>query len=165
MNRFANALVGLVVVCAQFSIADTSATSEEGIRAAAQSYTEAFNRHDADSLAKLWSEDAVYIDRITGERTSGRAAIQEDLAIRVSGYRDGAVPPPLLGDPAGTNAQRFPRGRARQWAGGSTANNHLPEESRQPAASILSEAQRRRRCLTSGRAVLDDMVPVEPPIR
>src|SRR5262245_22273186 len=59
--------------------ADQSA-DEAAIRKAAASYMEAFNRHDAKALADLWSPDAVYLNRSTGEEVVGRAAIAEQFA-------------------------------------------------------------------------------------
>src|SRR6476469_3168303 len=50
-------------------------TDEAAIRKAAASYVEAFNKHDAKALADLWSPDAVYRNRTTGEETVGRDAI------------------------------------------------------------------------------------------
>jgi uncharacterized protein (TIGR02246 family) len=51
------------------------AASEAAIRKMVAGYVEAFNKHDADALANYWSPDAVYLDRSTGERVSGRADI------------------------------------------------------------------------------------------
>src|SRR5580765_5791788 len=48
---------------------------EAAIRKAAASYVEAFNKHDARALADLWSPDAVYLNRTTGEEAIGRDAI------------------------------------------------------------------------------------------
>jgi len=52
---------------------------EAAIRRAAASYVEAFNKHDAKALADLWSPDAVYLNRSTGEEVVGRAAISEQF--------------------------------------------------------------------------------------
>src|SRR5438045_9159324 len=59
--------------------ADQSA-DEAAIRKSAASYVEAFNQHDAKALADLWSPDAVYLNRTTGEQVVGREAIVEQLA-------------------------------------------------------------------------------------
>ena len=56
------------------------ATDEAAIRKAAADYAEAFNKHDAKALAELWSPDAVYLNRSTGEQAVGRAAIAEQFA-------------------------------------------------------------------------------------
>jgi hypothetical protein len=55
------------------------AADEAAIRKAAASYMEAFNKHDAKALAELWSPDAVYLNRSTGEEVVGRAAITEQF--------------------------------------------------------------------------------------
>jgi uncharacterized protein (TIGR02246 family) len=52
---------------------------EAAIRRTAASYVEAFNKHDAKALADLWSPDAVYLNRSTGEEVVGRAAITEQF--------------------------------------------------------------------------------------
>jgi uncharacterized protein (TIGR02246 family) len=56
------------------------AVDEAAIRKAAASYAEAFNKHDAQSLADHWSPDAVYTNRTSGEEVVGRAAISEQFA-------------------------------------------------------------------------------------
>lgn len=58
--------------------ADQSA-DEAAIRKTAAAYAEAFNKHDAKALADLWSPDAVYLNRTTGEEAVGRAAITEQF--------------------------------------------------------------------------------------
>jgi uncharacterized protein (TIGR02246 family) len=45
------------------------------IRQRVQSYVDAYNGHDAAALAALWADDAVYLNRDTGEPVEGRAAI------------------------------------------------------------------------------------------
>ena len=52
---------------------------EAAIRKMVASYVEAFNRHDAESLADHWSPDAVYLNRTTGEEVVGRTAIAEQF--------------------------------------------------------------------------------------
>lgn len=47
------------------------------IRAAIDSYVEAFNAADAKRIAEHWADDAVYIRRDTGEKVSGKAAIEK----------------------------------------------------------------------------------------
>src|SRR5437660_12271701 len=61
--------------------ADQSA-DEAAIRKSAASYAEAFNKHDAKALADLWSPDAVYLNRSTGEEVVGREAIASQFAAR-----------------------------------------------------------------------------------
>jgi uncharacterized protein (TIGR02246 family) len=53
---------------------------EAAIRRTAASYVEAFNKHDAQALANLWSPDAVYLNRSTGEQVVGRSAIADQFA-------------------------------------------------------------------------------------
>jgi uncharacterized protein (TIGR02246 family) len=52
---------------------------EAAIREMVASYVQAFNSHDADSLADHWSPDAVYLNRTTGEEVVGRTAIVEQF--------------------------------------------------------------------------------------
>src|SRR6185503_8345227 len=54
---------------------------EAAIRQSAASYSEAFNKHDAQAVAELWSPDAVYLNRITGEEVVGREAIAQQFAL------------------------------------------------------------------------------------
>ena len=73
----------LIVLCALL-VAGCRASSEEGaeaeIRASVKNYVEAFNRQDAAALAQLWSEDGVYVDRVSGDRIQGREALEEQFA-------------------------------------------------------------------------------------
>jgi uncharacterized protein (TIGR02246 family) len=63
-------------VAAQDDSADAKLEQAEAeIRQAIQAYVDAFNAGQADRLAGLWSEDGVYIDRTSGERTEGRDAM------------------------------------------------------------------------------------------
>jgi uncharacterized protein (TIGR02246 family) len=52
---------------------------DDGADKFAQSYAAAFNKNDAEALASHWTEKGVYVDRETGERTEGRAAILADF--------------------------------------------------------------------------------------
>jgi uncharacterized protein (TIGR02246 family) len=65
-------------VCAQ-QPSDQSA-NEDAIRKMVAAYVQAFNRHDAKSLADQWSPDAIYLNRSTGEEVVGRASIAEQFA-------------------------------------------------------------------------------------
>jgi uncharacterized protein (TIGR02246 family) len=56
------------------------AADEAAIRKTAAAYVEAFNKRDAKALADLWSPDAVYVNRSTGEQVVGRDAIAEQIA-------------------------------------------------------------------------------------
>ncbi|MCE9606006.1 MAG: SgcJ/EcaC family oxidoreductase [Planctomycetia bacterium] len=53
---------------------------EAAVRQAVVAYVEAFGKHDAQALAELWSPEAVYTNRLTGEEVVGRAAIAEQFA-------------------------------------------------------------------------------------
>jgi len=55
------------------------AAEEAAIRKAAAAYAEAFNKHDAKAVAELWSPDAVYLNRTTGEEAIGREAIAQQF--------------------------------------------------------------------------------------
>lgn len=50
------------------------------IRQAVAAYVDAFNQHDGEKLADLWSPEAVYLNRLTGEKVTGRTAIAEQFA-------------------------------------------------------------------------------------
>lgn len=52
---------------------------EVAIRKTVAAYVEAYNKHDAPALADLWSPDAVYTNRLTGEEVVGRPAIVEQF--------------------------------------------------------------------------------------
>jgi uncharacterized protein (TIGR02246 family) len=42
-------------------------------------YAASFNKHDLNAIAGFWTEQAIHIDRETGERTVGRDAVREDI--------------------------------------------------------------------------------------
>ena len=67
---------------------DSQSNDEAGIRTAAASYVEAFNKHDPKAVADHWSPDAVYLNRTTGEEVSGREAIAEQFATLFEGQPD-----------------------------------------------------------------------------
>jgi len=78
MNRVFAISVLFAGVCLQHAAADDAAppkNDEAGIRAADAQYVNAFNAHDAAALANLWSPEAVYRNRISGETVTGRDAI------------------------------------------------------------------------------------------
>ncbi len=56
------------------------AADEAAIRKADAAYVQAFNKHDAKALADTWSPEAVYLNRVTGDEVTGRAAIAEEFA-------------------------------------------------------------------------------------
>ena len=66
-------------VVANNAVADQAA-DELAIRKAIEAYVVAFNRGDAKAVAALWSPDAVYLNRETGEQVTGREAIEAQFA-------------------------------------------------------------------------------------
>lgn len=52
---------------------------EAEIRKAVTDYVAAFNKRDAKALSEMWSPEAVYINRMTGEEVVGRKAIAEQF--------------------------------------------------------------------------------------
>ncbi len=76
-NLFTAAALGLfaaLVVCSAASADDAA------ISAALTKYVETFNQHDAAAVAACWTEKCVHNDLATGETTTGREAMQSDLA-------------------------------------------------------------------------------------
>lgn len=55
------------------------AAEEAAVRAASAAYLQAFNKHDAEAVAALWSPEAVYLNRISGDEVVGRKAIAEQF--------------------------------------------------------------------------------------
>jgi uncharacterized protein (TIGR02246 family) len=73
-------IVGIVFVGPLHGQQSGDQSADEGaIRKMASSYVESFNKHDAKALAELWSPDAVYLNRTTGEEVVGRAEIAEQF--------------------------------------------------------------------------------------
>lgn len=70
---------------AQIELSESAQTSEQdvaepdlaAIRKASENYVEAYNERNADKLAELWSERAVYDVPDSNEQLQGRAAIQQ----------------------------------------------------------------------------------------
>jgi ketosteroid isomerase-like protein len=59
---------------------ESAASADEATRAAVDHFNEAFNRHDADALAALLTEDTVFEDTSPapdGRRVEGKAAVVE----------------------------------------------------------------------------------------
>jgi uncharacterized protein (TIGR02246 family) len=50
------------------------------VQQAMATYVEAFNRHDAETLVDLWTPTGTYVNKETGERSSGREALAKDFA-------------------------------------------------------------------------------------
>ncbi len=63
----------------QAQVDKTDADDIAAIRAAGEAYAEAFQAKDAQAVAALWSPDAVYLNRLTGEQVVGRSSIAEEF--------------------------------------------------------------------------------------
>ena len=55
------------------------AADEKAIRDNAAAYAAAFNSRDAKAMAAMWSPEAVYTNRLTGEQVVGREAIAKQI--------------------------------------------------------------------------------------
>ncbi len=64
--------------------------AEAEIRQAVQAYVDAFNAGQADRVAGYWSENGLYVDRTTGERTEGREAMAVQFKALLAG--EGGAP-------------------------------------------------------------------------
>ena len=73
--------VCVIVMCSEpRALAADQAADRAAIEKAIESYTAAFNAGDADALAKHWSQEAVYINPLTGSQAEGREAIAKEFA-------------------------------------------------------------------------------------
>lgn len=70
----------LLLTLVSVSSAQADDAAAEQVRGVLRDYVAAFNQHDAAAVAAYWSENAVYVDRETGERLEGRAALEADFA-------------------------------------------------------------------------------------
>ena len=61
-------------------VAAEKSSPDDDVRAAVALYASAFNLRDAEALAARWSAEGVHIDAQTGDRVSGRDAIEKDFA-------------------------------------------------------------------------------------
>jgi uncharacterized protein (TIGR02246 family) len=64
------------------------AEDEAMIRANAEAYVVAYNKHDAKAVAAMWSPDAVYMDPSTGEAAVGREEIEKVFADTLAALKD-----------------------------------------------------------------------------
>ena len=110
MNRNVLCMVGLTLLAPGLAIAQQKTgrapaapvaakpDPAEAVRSAVRAYVDTFNKRDVKKLAECWAKEAVYVDRQTGQRTVGRAAIAKDiegslkespaqLAVQVEGVR------------------------------------------------------------------------------
>lgn len=80
-------IVALLVVTPSLAHAQTPATSAPGaaaadpigLAAALSGYVAAFNKHDAQAVANLWTPQGLYVDKTTGARTEGHDALIADF--------------------------------------------------------------------------------------
>ena len=87
-------LVGVASLCCQARLAAQESDSTEpsadeaAIRANCDKYVEAFNRRDSQTMASMWSPEAVYEDPRTGESVVGREALAKQFAETMAGSED-----------------------------------------------------------------------------
>ena len=73
-------LASLAVIPDQSPQANSAAKGDkEAVEKFLQGYVEAFNKHQSEAAAGFWAPQCVYVDRGTGDRTEGRAAILADM--------------------------------------------------------------------------------------
>jgi uncharacterized protein (TIGR02246 family) len=78
MKKVAVGLAILVVTITNPAMANT-ANDEQAVRKALASFDQAFNRHDADAVAALFTDDAEFIN-VAGMRWRGKAEIRRGTA-------------------------------------------------------------------------------------
>jgi uncharacterized protein (TIGR02246 family) len=82
MRRISAVLAAVCGIMASPSFgqqASAPPADESVVREASAAYVLAFNNRDAAALAEMWSPEAVYVNRISGEEVVGRAAIAEQF--------------------------------------------------------------------------------------
>jgi uncharacterized protein (TIGR02246 family) len=85
--------VGVLCIAIAFNLAWFSTTNcradqaedESIIRANAEAYAAAYNKHNAKAVAAMWSPDAVYMDPSTGDVAIGREEIEKVFADVLAG--------------------------------------------------------------------------------
>jgi uncharacterized protein (TIGR02246 family) len=80
MKKIAVGLVMLVMTITNSAIAN-SANDEQAVRKVLASFDEAFNRHDADAVAALFTDDAEFIN-VAGMWWRGNAEIKAGDRLR-----------------------------------------------------------------------------------
>jgi uncharacterized protein (TIGR02246 family) len=78
MKKIVVGLVMLVMTITNPAMADT-ANDEQAVRKVLASFDEAFNRHDADAVAALFTDDAEFIN-VSGMWWRGKAGIRRGTA-------------------------------------------------------------------------------------
>ncbi len=94
MNRLSSRLLALLVSIPCVSWAQESSTqsaAEATIRKGVDAYVDAFNSHNAKRVAEMWSPDAVYVNRITGEEVVGRDAIAKQFETLFASQKDAKI--------------------------------------------------------------------------
>jgi ketosteroid isomerase-like protein len=61
---------------------------KKAIRKADDAYVEAYNKHNAKTIASMWSPEAVYIDPQTGKESVGREEIEKEFADTFANLKD-----------------------------------------------------------------------------
>lgn len=79
----------------------------ETILAANEATFRAWNAHDPDAVAVVFSEDAEIVDVVTGEVTRGRDAIRAQAAARFVGFPDFHLERRMLLIDGSTNADQW----------------------------------------------------------
>ena len=80
MKDFFYGLIGSVLLLATTSVeskAQDEAAAKTAIQTATKTYVVAFNRGDADAVAKLWSPDGTWSNPVTAERLTGRKELKD----------------------------------------------------------------------------------------
>src|SRR6056297_1615960 len=67
-------------ILASFFVVATVDADEAAVRKTLSDYVDVFNQRATDKVAEFWTENGTHTDRVTGERTVGREAIQADMA-------------------------------------------------------------------------------------
>lgn len=86
-------LVLLMVLVVELRAADDTApqdlsADEAAIRANCDKYVESYNRRDSQTMANMWSPDAVYVDPVSGEQILGRDNIKKFFDNMFAGLED-----------------------------------------------------------------------------
>ena len=124
MKRMMLTMLVLGSCLAARSLADPPAAEpspdEAAIRKMVAEYVEAFNKHDAKTLAGFWSPEAVYLNRVTGEEVVGREAIAQQFTELFKGEPDVKMTcqtesvqfvSPNVAVERGTSTMIFPKGK------------------------------------------------------
>ena len=71
---------GLMTIFVLFAAAIPAMGQEPAIREFLADYVKTFNKQDLDAVCGMWAENCTHVDRQTGQRCEGRAAVRNDLA-------------------------------------------------------------------------------------